>query len=67
MTTCEAYQESNGDFLHPYHITRLTKNYRSHPEILNLFSDMFYDKRLECCAAKHERERLCGLSWVYFI
>ncbi|PFX21336.1 putative helicase MOV-10 [Stylophora pistillata] len=46
----------------PLIITKLLKNYRSHPSILELPNEMFYDDELESCADKLKRESLCNWS-----
>lgn len=35
----------------PMYITQLVKNYRSHPEILSIPNELFYEKKLEALAA----------------
>lgn len=46
----------------PLIITKLLKNYRSHPSILERPNEMFYDDELEACADKLKRESLCSWS-----
>lgn len=46
----------------PKIITKLLKNYRSHPSILELPNEMFYDDELEACADRLKRESLCNWS-----
>ncbi|EDQ88785.1 uncharacterized protein MONBRDRAFT_25856 [Monosiga brevicollis MX1] len=43
------------------YVTKLVKNYRSHPELLTVPSRMFYDNQLEACADVDERNSL--LTW----
>lgn len=43
------YQRKNGKFNELY-ITQLVKNYRSHPEILRISNELFYEGVLEPCA-----------------
>ncbi|CAI5959109.1 unnamed protein product [Closterium sp. NIES-64] len=40
-------------------ITKLVKNYRSHPKILELPNEMFYEGELEACADEMVRSSLC--------
>ncbi|CAI7798861.1 unnamed protein product [Closterium sp. NIES-53] len=40
-------------------ITKLVKNYRSHPKILELPNEMFYEGELEACADEMARSSLC--------
>lgn len=42
-------------------ITKLLSNYRSHPDIIRLPNEMFYDNELKYCADKMIRECFC--SW----
>lgn len=58
MTTCDVYQRKNGKY-DPRVLTRLLRNYRSHPAIVNLPSQLFYDGELQVYADKLERESLC--------
>ncbi|XP_078481514.1 putative helicase MOV-10 [Ciona intestinalis] len=43
-------------------ITKLLKNYRNHPDILDEPNRQFYDGELEACADEMERNCLCGWS-----
>lgn len=54
-------EDELGDY-NPLIITKLLKNYRSHPSILELPNEMFYDDELESCADKLKRESLCNWS-----
>ncbi|EDO34496.1 predicted protein [Nematostella vectensis] len=68
MTRVAAYgriTEDEEDELGEYEpamLTKLLKNYRSHPAILELPNGMFYDDELETCADKLKRESLCNWS-----
>lgn len=58
----ERYMTDQSVYAKPYDeriITKLLKNYRSHPAILKLPNDMFYDGELEVCADHLMRESLC--------
>uniref|UniRef100_A0A8B9GB15 RNA helicase n=1 Tax=Amazona collaria TaxID=241587 RepID=A0A8B9GB15_9PSIT len=55
LTSREIYLRGKDAFAacgayNPLLITKLTKNYRSHPALLALPSKLFYDKELEVCA-----------------
>ncbi|KAL3851912.1 hypothetical protein ACJMK2_015607 [Sinanodonta woodiana] len=41
-------------------ITKLLRNYRSHPAILHLPNQLFYENELQACAEKIKREKLCN-------
>ena len=41
-------------------VTKLLKNFRSHPEILEVPNQRFYEFELQPCADKQEREKFCG-------
>jgi len=65
MDDCHLYQPQTNQQGHKSYdvkvITKLLKNYRSHPDILALPNQMFYDNELETCAEKIDREKLCKL------
>ncbi|XP_029419843.1 helicase MOV-10 isoform X4 [Nannospalax galili] len=43
----------------PQFITKLLRNYRSHPTILNIPNQLYYDGELQACADVVDRERFC--------
>lgn len=45
----QLYKRNDGKFNELY-ITQLVKNYRSHPEILRIPNELFYENTLESCA-----------------
>ena len=50
LTLREAYGRSSADGTYPPHLlTKLVKNYRSHPTIIKLPNEMFYDNDLQIC------------------
>ena len=67
MKTCEVYQRdgSTDDVKCPTNnqhlLTKLVCNYRSHPDILKIPNECFYQDELIACADKLVRESLC--SW----
>ncbi|XP_023226288.1 putative helicase mov-10-B.1 [Centruroides sculpturatus] len=44
-------------------LTKLLKNYRSHPSILKLPNELFYDNELQPCADKTVCDLFC--NWTY--
>ena len=63
MTQCEVYQRRNGNrdtssYDHRI-ITKLLRNYRSHPAILAHPNDLFYEGELTACANEVMRNCLC--------
>ncbi|XP_023217489.1 putative helicase mov-10-B.1 isoform X2 [Centruroides sculpturatus] len=44
-------------------LTKLLKNYRSHPSILKLPNELFYDNELQACADKTVCDLFC--NWTY--
>lgn len=43
----------------PQFITKLLRNYRSHPTILDIPNQLYYDGELQACADVVDRERFC--------
>lgn len=64
MRTLEPYKRfskpKDGQYYDVRVLTKLVKNYRSHPEILIVPNKLFYDGELEPFADKSSREQLCG-------
>lgn len=49
----EAYGRREQDGQYPAELlTKLVRNYRSHPKIIKLPNEMFYDSELQCCGDK---------------
>lgn len=42
-------------------LTQLLKNFRSHPDIINISNDLFYNSQLQPCASKEKTH--CYLGW----
>jgi superfamily I DNA and/or RNA helicase len=63
METCPAYESSERGFLYPQNICKLKQNYRSHPKLLDLYSEAFYGGELVAKAGE-SCERLSSLSWL---
>ncbi|XP_022081525.1 putative helicase MOV-10 isoform X2 [Acanthaster planci] len=61
MTKCQVYKRGK---VEPHYdsrvLTKLLRNYRSHPAILKLPNQLFYANELEVHADKFARESLCG-------
>ena len=60
MKKCDVYKRHKGTYDQRL-VTKLVCNYRSHPSILKLPNECFYDNELKPCADKILRESLC--SW----
>ncbi|XP_033744522.1 putative helicase MOV-10 [Pecten maximus] len=63
MSKCEVYKRGNTQSGNEYDtriITKLLRNYRSHPAILKLPNRMFYEGELDSCADIGKRETYCG-------
>ncbi|KAF6017027.1 MOV10 [Bugula neritina] len=54
------YSRNQDGFYNNKFVTKLLKNFRSHPEILEVPNQLFYEFELQPCADKREREKLCG-------
>ncbi|XP_029361567.1 putative helicase mov-10-B.2 [Echeneis naucrates] len=62
MTNFSVYQKKDGKFNNHF-VTKLLRNYRSHPAILKIPNEMFYDNELLCCADEYLRNSYC--SWEH--
>ncbi|XP_076124950.1 putative helicase mov-10-B.1 [Alosa pseudoharengus] len=61
MRDCPLYQKSKD--VHQYNgrfVTKLLRNYRSHPAILKVPNELFYDNELQVFANKMDREAFCN-------
>ena len=56
-------KDSNGNFNENF-VIQLTKNYRSHPAILEIPNELFYRKTLEPCASPESYDELCHLKML---
>ncbi|XP_071960449.1 putative helicase MOV-10 [Antedon mediterranea] len=52
-------RKEEGEHYNPKVLTKLLKNYRSHPSILELPNELFYDNELQANADKFMRETMC--------
>ncbi|XP_017270570.1 putative helicase mov-10-B.1 [Kryptolebias marmoratus] len=62
MTDFSLYQKSEGAFNNCF-VTKLLRNYRSHPAILKIPNELYYDGELQACADEYSRNIYCG--WEY--
>ncbi|XP_061428907.1 helicase MOV-10 isoform X2 [Lethenteron reissneri] len=53
------YQKSSDGFFNHSFVTKLLKNYRSHPAILELPNTLFYEGELQVCADELKRNNFC--------
>ncbi|CAN0181281.1 unnamed protein product [Lampetra planeri] len=53
------YQKSSDGFFNRSFVTKLLKNYRSHPAILELPNTLFYEGELQVCADELKRNNFC--------
>ena len=56
-------KDSNGNYNEKF-VVLLTKNYRSHPELIKVSNELFYDNKLEACASYLMRNELCNLNFL---
>ncbi|XP_033825188.1 putative helicase mov-10-B.1 [Periophthalmus magnuspinnatus] len=61
MTDLPLYQKTNGVFDNRF-VTKLLRNYRSHPAILEIPNELFYDGELQACA---DEQRNFYCNWEY--
>uniref|UniRef100_A0A8D3CYH4 RNA helicase n=1 Tax=Scophthalmus maximus TaxID=52904 RepID=A0A8D3CYH4_SCOMX len=62
MKKFSLYQKDEGEFNSRF-VTKLLCNYRSHPAILKIPNELFYDKELQCHADEILRNSYC--SWAH--
>uniref|UniRef100_A0A673BQA8 RNA helicase n=1 Tax=Sphaeramia orbicularis TaxID=375764 RepID=A0A673BQA8_9TELE len=62
MKTIPLYQKNEGVFDSRF-VTKLIRNYRSHPAILKVPNELFYDNELQACADEVLRSSYC--RWEY--
>jgi putative helicase MOV10L1 len=51
-------------YYNPNLLTKLVRNYRSHPSLLTLPSFMFYENELVSCASVETAEKMAHFSWL---
>ncbi|KAM3618064.1 uncharacterized protein V6R79_014760 [Siganus canaliculatus] len=64
MTAFPLYQKNEGVYNNNF-VTKLLHNYRSHPAILKIPNELFYDGELQVCANEIWRNSYCG--WQYLV
>ncbi|KAK2495352.1 hypothetical protein MC885_007703, partial [Smutsia gigantea] len=58
LTYNALYKKGPGGY-NPQFITKLLRNYRSHPTILDIPNRLYYEGELQACADEVDRERFC--------
>ncbi|XP_062514380.1 putative helicase MOV-10 [Corticium candelabrum] len=59
MTQCDVYQRKSSTHYNPHVLTKLLQNYRSHPDILCIPNETFYNNELKVKADPLVRTSLC--------
>ncbi|XP_028262753.1 putative helicase mov-10-B.1 [Parambassis ranga] len=59
MTDSALYQKSESGHFDTRFVTKLLRNYRSHPAILKVPNELFYENELQVFADQWEREAFC--------
>ncbi|XP_036198908.1 helicase MOV-10 isoform X2 [Myotis myotis] len=59
LLTYNALYKKGPDGYNPQFITKLLRNYRSHPTILDIPNQLYYERELQPCANLVDRERFC--------
>ncbi|MEQ2231046.1 hypothetical protein ILYODFUR_035375 [Ilyodon furcidens] len=62
MTDFPLYQKNEGIYDNCF-VTKLLRNYRSHPSILKIPNERFYDGELQACADEYSRNFYC--TWEH--
>ncbi|XP_043967053.1 putative helicase mov-10-B.1 [Gambusia affinis] len=62
MTDFPLYQKNDGVYDNCF-VTKLLRNYRSHPAILKIPNELFYEGELQACAEEYSRNLYC--RWEY--
>uniref|UniRef100_UPI003AABEA36 putative helicase mov-10-B.1 n=1 Tax=Centroberyx gerrardi TaxID=166262 RepID=UPI003AABEA36 len=63
MRNVHVYKKNERGAFNNRFVTKLLRNYRSHPAILEIPNKLFYDGELEPCAAEKKRNSYC--SWKH--
>lgn len=66
ITNLYSRNATTGQF-NPMYITQLVKNYRSHPAILSIPNELFYEKKLEALAAKSKSHFYDKCLYIHLI
>nr|XP_020471905.1 putative helicase mov-10-B.1 [Monopterus albus] len=59
MNDIPLYQKDQEDGFNSRFVTKLLRNYRSHPAILKVPNELFYDNKLQACADEIKRNSYC--------
>ena len=54
------YQPNAQNKYDPNYVTKLVRSFRSHPDILKIPNELFYNNELVACADISEREMFCA-------
>ncbi|KAM9343086.1 putative helicase mov-10-B.1 isoform 2-T2 [Pholidichthys leucotaenia] len=63
MNDFPLYKKNEDGVFNNCFVTKLLLNYRSHPAILKIPNELFYDNELQACADEYARNVYCG--WEY--
>ena len=56
----DVYEKQSDNKYDPRFLTKLVQNFRTHPAILKVPNELFYDGDLMACADKQRRELFCN-------
>jgi helicase MOV-10 len=59
---CEPYRKTDQNKYNPNYITKLLRNYRSHPIIIHVSNKLFYDNELLACGDENIR---IAEDWIH--
>ncbi|OXU23365.1 hypothetical protein TSAR_012472 [Trichomalopsis sarcophagae] len=65
MMDCEPYRKNEHGQYNPSYITKLIRNYRSHPAIIRVSNELFYDNELIACGDQEEIRK--AENWPYLV
>lgn len=64
LMECEPYRKNEHDRYNPSYITKLLRNYRSHPKIIQVSNELFYENEL----IAQENEYTCKAeNWPHLV
>ncbi|XP_058807139.1 putative helicase MOV-10 [Phymastichus coffea] len=64
LMDCEPYKRNEHGQYHPGYITKLLQNYRSHPEIIKVSNEIFYESELKACGNDNIYK---AIDWPYLV
>lgn len=56
LMDCEPYKKNELNKYNPSFITKLLQNYRSHPKIIQVSNELFYENELKACGDDNIRK-----------